>query len=251
MPGKIFTGKHFNKNLPPNTQLATSDNGYSDDELAYKWLWHFHRQTLKHWKSEHCLLIFDSHGSHMTFDFISFCDQLDIIPFCLVAHSTHVCQPLGVTVFSPYKHLHGRSVEDSVRSGKDTFTKASFFQSLHQIRTLTFTRATILSGFKRSGIWPLDRNIVLKALHRRSDPKFGDYLNGGCRYTVYDTTPAIRMPASNEKRSRLPLQQQRMWDKDEEYGALPAKDYQDFMNLLEDHEPSSPLGIENAENEHD
>ncbi|RKF84302.1 hypothetical protein GcM1_121004, partial [Golovinomyces cichoracearum] len=23
------------------------------------------------------------------------------------------------------------------------------------------------------------------------------------------------------------------------------------MNLLEDHEPSSPLGIENAENEHD
>ncbi|RKF84348.1 hypothetical protein GcM1_108003, partial [Golovinomyces cichoracearum] len=42
-----------------------------------------------------------------------------------------------------------------------------------------------------------------------------------------------------------------MWDKEEEHGGLPAKDYQDFMNLLEDHEPSSPLGIENAETEHD
>jgi hypothetical protein len=45
MPGKIFQHKHFDNNLPGGTKLAVSENGHTDDELAYSWLWHFDQQT--------------------------------------------------------------------------------------------------------------------------------------------------------------------------------------------------------------
>ncbi|PMD56020.1 uncharacterized protein K444DRAFT_695455 [Hyaloscypha bicolor E] len=45
IPDSIFIQKHFNNNLAPNVKIATSENGYTDDKLAYKWLWHFHYQT--------------------------------------------------------------------------------------------------------------------------------------------------------------------------------------------------------------
>ncbi|KAH8745609.1 hypothetical protein BGZ57DRAFT_743870, partial [Hyaloscypha finlandica] len=53
------TTKHFNNNLAPNVKIVTSENGYTDDELAYKWLWHFHHQTKSRVKGRYRLLIFD------------------------------------------------------------------------------------------------------------------------------------------------------------------------------------------------
>ncbi|RKF83407.1 hypothetical protein GcM3_013024 [Golovinomyces cichoracearum] len=81
-----------------------------------------------------------------------------------------------------------------------------------------------------------------------SDPRFGDYLNGGRRYAVDHTTPAIRMPASNEKRPRWPPQQPSMWNQADEYGALPAKDYQDCIAMLEDSESVLQPAVKNNDN---
>jgi hypothetical protein len=36
MLDSIFMQKYFNNNLAPNVKIATSENGYTDDELAYK-----------------------------------------------------------------------------------------------------------------------------------------------------------------------------------------------------------------------
>ncbi|RKF80425.1 hypothetical protein GcM1_193028 [Golovinomyces cichoracearum] len=71
-------------------------------------------------------------------------------------------------------------------------------------------------------------------MHMISDPKVGDYLNGGRRYAVDHSTPAIKMPASNEKRPGWPPHQPSMWNQADEYGALPVKCYQDCIAILED-----------------
>lgn len=42
MPCKVFKEKMFDNNLPDGTKIAQSETGYTDDELAISWLWHFH-----------------------------------------------------------------------------------------------------------------------------------------------------------------------------------------------------------------
>jgi hypothetical protein len=42
MPCKVFKEKMFDNNLLNGTKIAQSETGYTDDELAIKWLWHFH-----------------------------------------------------------------------------------------------------------------------------------------------------------------------------------------------------------------
>ena len=110
----------------------------------------------------------------MTYEFISLCEQLEIIPFCLLAHSTHFCQPLDVGCFLQEKHWHKRAIEDRVRAGKNNFTKTTFLQVLTQIRTKTFTQGNIRSAFRKAGIHPLDPEQVLKAINLRTEKKVGD-----------------------------------------------------------------------------
>jgi hypothetical protein len=47
------------------------------------------------------LLILDGHGSHVTADFIDFCDINRILLAIFPPHSTHSRQPLDVVLFSP------------------------------------------------------------------------------------------------------------------------------------------------------
>ena len=112
MPGKVYVEKMFDNNLPPGTKISCSETGYSSDEIAMLWLEHFDEQTRGKQQGQYRLLIFDGHGSHMTYQFISKCEQLKIIPFCLIAHSTHATQPLDVACFQSEKHWHGRAIEN-------------------------------------------------------------------------------------------------------------------------------------------
>ncbi|PVH67851.1 DDE-domain-containing protein, partial [Cadophora sp. DSE1049] len=123
IPGKVYLEKMFDNNLPPDTKITASEKGYSSDDLAIKWLWHFHNQTKGRQHGAYRCLIFDGQGSHMTHEFISLCEDLKIIPFCLIAHSTHATQPLDVACFQSEKHWHGRAIEDRIRDGCNAFTK--------------------------------------------------------------------------------------------------------------------------------
>jgi DDE superfamily endonuclease len=41
----------------------------------------------------------DGHSSHLTKEFIDYCFNYKISPFLLPAHSTHLLQPLDISVF--------------------------------------------------------------------------------------------------------------------------------------------------------
>jgi hypothetical protein len=218
MPDSIFMQKHFNNNLAPNVKIATSENGYTDDELAYKWLWHFHHQTKSRVKGRYRLLIFDGHGSHMTYEFIQAAESLDIICFCLIAHSTHLCQPLDVTCFQQEKHWHSRAIEDEVREGRNNFTKMTFLQCYEQIRALAFTKKNIRSAFAKTGIYPFNPDMVLKALEKQTAKKLGDESTGGRIYNYSKTDPSlgIRVPSSNEPQLRVKPRGLTMWEQQPE-----------------------------------
>ena len=82
------------------TLIAVSDTGYSSDVLCLERIKHFERFTAKRRHSKWCLLLPDGYGSHCTKEFLDFCDDHHIIPFCLPPHTTHLLQPLDVVVFN-------------------------------------------------------------------------------------------------------------------------------------------------------
>ena len=49
------------------------------------------------------LLLCDSHDSHISAQFVQFCIDHNIILFLLLLYSSHLLQPLGVSVFRPLK----------------------------------------------------------------------------------------------------------------------------------------------------
>ena len=56
-----------------------------------------------------CILVLDGHGSHITIDVIEFA-KLSVYLLCLPSHTSHILQPLDVSVFKPFKSFSPRLV---------------------------------------------------------------------------------------------------------------------------------------------
>ena len=175
-PLMIMKGvKHLEKwytqtSLPNNYLIGTSDSGYINDTLSIEWIKHFDRctrgRTLGAWR----LLIFDGYGSHCTKEFIDYCDDNKIVPFSLPPHSSQHLQPLDVVIFQPFKHYHKQAVEAATRTGCTNFNKVEFLDAIHSIRSHTFKPSTIMSGWRKSGLIPLNPEMAIQKI-RPSTPE--------------------------------------------------------------------------------
>jgi len=160
--------------LEDDVLLAVSESGYSNDLLCLEWLKHFERFSALRQVGVYRLLLLDGYGSHCTRDFISFCNQQNIIPFCLPPHTTHLIQPLDVVVFQPLKHYHSEAIDYATRTGCSDFNKIEFLSALRSIRLQAFKESTILSAFRKTGLIPWNPDAVLsrllenQTLHHRS-----------------------------------------------------------------------------------
>jgi hypothetical protein len=111
--------------------LGNSPTGWSNNELGMAWLEQlFDRLTKEKARRKWRLLIHNSHRSHLTMDFISFCDANKTLLMVFPPHSTHSLQPLDVVLFAPLsgaysadllRYLHRSQGLLSVRKG-DFFT---------------------------------------------------------------------------------------------------------------------------------
>jgi hypothetical protein len=113
------------------------------------------------------LLIFDGHGSHITYDFVEYCIQRNILLLCLPSHSTHLLQPLDVGLFGPYQHFNGQAVDNYMRSsqGIEGIKKAVFIPFLTSARDQTFHPTSVQQSFAATGIYPLNPRRVLGKIH--------------------------------------------------------------------------------------
>lgn len=96
--------------------VSSSPNGWTTNDMGLAWLEQvFDRYTKAKAGRSYQLLILDGHGSHLTMDFINYCDQNRILLMVFTPHSIRTLQPLDVVMFkhlsSAYsdaltKHLH-------------------------------------------------------------------------------------------------------------------------------------------------
>ena len=108
----------------------------------------------------------DGHGSHVLLDFALLARKNNVVLLTFPAHLTHCIQPLDVRVFQPYKHWHNKAVQRATESLDFDYSIGSFFRDLPQIRSQAFTKFTIRSAFKKSGMYLLCKSVTFKLMNK-------------------------------------------------------------------------------------
>ncbi|KAG5281619.1 hypothetical protein AALO_G00046870 [Alosa alosa] len=156
---------------PQNALYGVSEKGYMDSDLFLKWLGHF----VKYARQERPLLLFmDQHEAHVGTGVVDFCRANRIEVVCLPAHTTHVLQPLDVAVYGSLKAAFSRLAHNmGLVRGDLVIGKRQFSAVLKYALEEACTPHNIISGFRRTGLFPLNRMEVdesklVKGLRDRS-----------------------------------------------------------------------------------
>jgi hypothetical protein len=172
--GIIFSAKNGNirdtwvNDLQANEDnlfVASSPSGWSNEELGLAWLRDvFDRYTKKKARRAYRLLVTDGHSSHVSRPFIDYCDQNRILLAIYPPHSTHTLQPLDVVMFAPLGRAYSAELSRLTfqSQGLLSIKKSDFIPIFKKAFTSSFTEKNILKAFEATGIWPMDREVVLK-----------------------------------------------------------------------------------------
>ena len=100
------------------------------------------------------MLILDGHSSHISLDFLWACKQNKVYLLFLPPHSSHVLQPLDLSVFSLVKRFYRQQIQalsyldDAARVKKERFITAYY-----HARERAITERVIRAGWATAGIW--------------------------------------------------------------------------------------------------
>ncbi len=102
------------------------------------------------------LLILDGHRSHETTEFLWKCLKHNIYILFLPAHTSHVLQPLDLTVFSALKRAYRKELQ-KLSSLLDSIPvdKRNFLVCYYKARKESITSSNIKARWRTSGLWPV------------------------------------------------------------------------------------------------
>jgi hypothetical protein len=144
--------------------ITSSPSGWTNNDIGLAWLEQvFDRCTKAKARRSYRLLVLDGHGSHVTMDFIDYCDQNRILLMILPPHSTHTLQPLDVGMFKPLSTAYSAELSGYLHrsQGLASITKGDFFPLFWKAWEASFRESTILSSFRATGISPPDPDPIL------------------------------------------------------------------------------------------
>ncbi|KAJ6437064.1 hypothetical protein O9K51_10361 [Purpureocillium lavendulum] len=149
--------------------FTTSETGWTNHELGKEWLTSvFDRFTKAKARNgrDYRLLITDGHSSHVNMDFLEWCDQHRIIVAVFPPHSTHRLQPLDVSLFSPLSTAYTKQLIQwtAKTQGLINLSKREFWTLFWNAFAASFSVENIVSGWERTGLLPLDPEVVLSQI---------------------------------------------------------------------------------------
>ena len=171
--------------------VSVTESGYSNDITCFMWLQHWSRLSKRTQRGQYRLLIMDGYESHLSFQFVRFCELQKVIVLRLPPHTTHFLQPLDVVIFQQWKHWHAEAIDRAIRHGIGQSDRQTFLANIESIRDSTFSQGNIKSSFRRCGFVPFRPAQVLRQIRVNED-----VLEDGAqrREHVDDTTPDTGLP---------------------------------------------------------
>lgn len=162
-PLVIFKGKTVQQQWFPEDlsifegwQFTATENGWTTDATAVEWLKRvFIPLTMPKDPKEARLLVLDGHGSHETTEFMYLCYQHNIYLLFLPPHSSHVLQPLDLSVFSPLKSRYRKEIGYlNLLTDSSPIGKQNFLICYQKARKEALSAGNIKGGWKATGLWP-------------------------------------------------------------------------------------------------
>ncbi|XP_049840392.1 uncharacterized protein LOC126285112 [Schistocerca gregaria] len=137
---------------------------------------HFIKHT-KPIKEEPVLLLLDNHSSHVNIGVVEKAKENNVIMLSFPPHCSHNLQPLDVGVYGPFKNYINTAQTAWMHNNPgETMTIYDIPGIVNESLPLALNLANIMSGFKASGVWPLnadifqDSNFVPSYVTDRPDP---------------------------------------------------------------------------------
>ncbi|EFQ94072.1 hypothetical protein P3342_004217 [Pyrenophora teres f. teres] len=165
----------------------------SNNDLGLAWLQQvFDRHTKAKARRDWRLLILDGHGSHLTPEFLEYCNANRILLMMFPSHSTHSLQPLDVVFFSPLSRYYTNKLNNYIQrsQGITRITKRDFFNNFWPAWSSTIRPDLILKSFQATGAWPMDADAVLKRFNHHPQQQYEDSEIG--EHGDVDTWPRLR-----------------------------------------------------------
>ena len=151
------------KGGPTDTAYSVSRSGWMEDYVLESW---FKMRFVK-WLDlkeiqRPVMLIFDGHGSHITYHMAQIAQENGVCLYCLPPHTSSKLQPLDVGVYAPLKKWW-RSILDNFYSESrlHTVTKAVFPSLLKKLFSKLEERpGNIVNAFAACGLCPFNKHAI-------------------------------------------------------------------------------------------
>ncbi|KAI5953748.1 hypothetical protein KGF57_003957 [Candida theae] len=143
---------------------AVSYKGWITGDHFQQWVRKIFIPQTKPENSEHYrILIMDNHATHYNEELKSLLLKARVIPIYLPAHCSHLMQPLDVAVFKPVKQYYRELLARYFRlQQRHVVEKSKFIEFWNGSRNQGMTEKNISSGFEKSGLWPINKQMVLE-----------------------------------------------------------------------------------------
>jgi hypothetical protein len=214
-PFIIFEGVRIQQSWIPDdldddVVIQVSPNGWTDCNIALRWIRHFDQHTRRRTVGTYRLLILDGHASHVSPQFVEYCDANNIVPLCLPPHSTHELQPLDVGVFGPLAQRYRQLVTQNALFGATRIDNYQFLILYPQARK-TMPK-NIASGWRGACLVPFNPDKIL-ARYRPTTPPFVSFTDRHGRRVDITATGQMAMKIDSiveevSKVCNTPLRQQ-------------------------------------------
>jgi hypothetical protein len=128
----------------------------------------FDRSTKEKAGQSYRLLILDGYRSHLTMDFIDYCDWNRILLAVYPPHSTHTLQPLNVVMFKLFllAYLNQVAVFMERCQGLTSISKRDFYPMFMAAWEALFKKDTILKAFEATGLSLFKPEVILKRFNQ-------------------------------------------------------------------------------------
>ena len=142
------------ENAPAKCAFGMTRSGWMESDIFESWFIN-HFVTFVSDNIKHVVLIYDGHGSHLTYKTIKAAFDKNIIILCLPPNCSHAMQPLGVAVFGPLKKQWKQILKSWFRESRlQSVTKEALSELLKQLFEHVSEQHAI-AGFRGAGLWPI------------------------------------------------------------------------------------------------
>ena len=152
LSGRVPNG--VQEGAPAGTLFTAQKSGWIDKNLYLKWFTELFLTSIP--AERPILLLVDGHKAHVTQEVIESAAENQVLVFCLPAHSSHLLQPLDLSLFGPLKRGWVRACA-AFSHITSTVVNQRIFAKIFNIAWHSGTTPEVIrGGFKRSGIFPFD-----------------------------------------------------------------------------------------------